>query len=96
MLVAYAPAVLGVVLAGGGLLLVWVAFTAVFMGARFVVLLTAPAAPPGWSPGSPAGRRSGPYSDAMRALQAIGMGLLIVLVRGRRPPTCCPTRSAGC
>ncbi len=38
-LVAYAPAALGVALAGGGLLLVWVTFTSVFMGARFVVLM---------------------------------------------------------
>ena len=38
-LAAYAPAVLGVAYAGGGLLLVWITFASVFMGARFVVLL---------------------------------------------------------
>ncbi|MEJ7796123.1 MAG: MATE family efflux transporter [Nocardioides sp.] len=38
-LLVYAPAALGVAFAGGGLLLVWVAFASVFMGARFVVLL---------------------------------------------------------
>ena len=38
-LVAYVPAALGAVLAGGGLLVVWVAFASVFMGARLVVLL---------------------------------------------------------
>jgi Na+-driven multidrug efflux pump len=37
-LVAYAPAVLAAVALGGGLLAVWVAFTAVFMGARWLVL----------------------------------------------------------
>ena len=37
-LAAYAPAVLVAVAAGGGLLAVWVTFTVVFMGARFVVL----------------------------------------------------------
>jgi len=38
-LVAYAPIVLGVVALGGGLLAIWVSFTAVFMGARLMVLL---------------------------------------------------------
>ncbi|MGZ5401462.1 MAG: MATE family efflux transporter, partial [Nocardioides sp.] len=38
-LLVYAPVALGIAFAGGGLLLVWVAFTVVFMGARFVVLL---------------------------------------------------------
>ncbi len=38
-LVVYAPVALGAVLVGGGLLAVWIAFTTVFMGARFVVLL---------------------------------------------------------
>ena len=38
-LAAYAPAALLSVAAGGGLLTVWMAFTAVFMGARLVVLL---------------------------------------------------------
>ena len=38
-LVVYAPAVLGVAAGGGGLLLIWVMFTAVFMGARFLVLM---------------------------------------------------------
>jgi putative MATE family efflux protein len=37
-LAAYAPAVLGAVALGGGLLAVWVTFTVVFMGARLVVL----------------------------------------------------------
>jgi putative MATE family efflux protein len=39
VLVLYAPVALGAVLAGGGLLSVWIAFTAVFMGARWVVLV---------------------------------------------------------
>ena len=38
-LVAYAPIVLGAVALGGGLLAIWVSFTAVFMGARLVVLV---------------------------------------------------------
>jgi putative MATE family efflux protein len=38
-LAAYAPAALLSVVAGGGLLTVWIAFAAVFMGARLVVLL---------------------------------------------------------
>ncbi|MFC6287052.1 MATE family efflux transporter [Nocardioides sp. GCM10027113] len=38
-LVAYAPVALAAVALGGGLLTVWVALTAVFMGARLVVLL---------------------------------------------------------
>jgi putative MATE family efflux protein len=38
-LAVYAPVAFGAVLAGGGLLAVWIAFTTVFMGARFVVLL---------------------------------------------------------
>jgi len=38
-LVVYAPAVLGVAVGGGGLLLIWVTFTSVFMGARFLVLM---------------------------------------------------------
>jgi len=38
VLLAYAPVVLLAVLLGGGLVWVWVAFGAVFMGARFVVL----------------------------------------------------------
>ena len=39
MLVVYAPLVLRRALAGGGLVWLWVVFTAVFMGARFVVLV---------------------------------------------------------
>ncbi|HYH34656.1 MAG TPA: MATE family efflux transporter [Nocardioides sp.] len=38
VLLVYAPAALVAVLAGGGLLAVWVAFAAVFMGSRWVVL----------------------------------------------------------
>ncbi len=38
-LAAYTPAALLSVVAGGGLLTVWVAFTVVFMGARLVVLV---------------------------------------------------------
>ena len=37
-LVAYAPVALGAVALGGGVVAVWVSFTAVFMGARLVVL----------------------------------------------------------
>jgi Na+-driven multidrug efflux pump len=37
-LAAYAPAVLAAVAFGGGLVAVWVTFTVVFMGARWVVL----------------------------------------------------------
>ena len=39
VLVAYAPLVLAAVWAGGGLVAVWVVFTGVFMGARFVALV---------------------------------------------------------
>ena len=39
VLVVYAPVVLGVGALGGGVVLVWVAFAWVFMGARFVVLV---------------------------------------------------------
>lgn len=38
VLLAYVPVVLAVVAAGGGLLAVWLSFSFVFMGARFVVL----------------------------------------------------------
>jgi len=39
VLIAYAPLVLAAVWAGGGLVAVWVVFTGVFMGARFIALV---------------------------------------------------------
>ena len=39
VLAVYTPVVLLVGALGGGVVLVWVAFSAVFMGARFVVLV---------------------------------------------------------
>lgn len=39
VLLAYAPVAVGAALAGGGLLLIWVAFASVFMGSRFLILV---------------------------------------------------------
>ena len=96
MLVVYAPVVLGAVLAGGGLVVVWISFAAVFMGARFVVLLhrargdawlvtgvadRALGAAPTVTPCGHSRRSAWGWSSSWSAPDR---------------PTCCPTHSAGC